>query len=410
MVSTLSDKGGNPVKHNILSSICICAILACLAACGGGSGSDATPSSTPTGLSATGSLRNIRLSWTAPAGVSVAGYNIYRSTDGAAFTKLNSSPVAGTVYDDTIASPAGDGLLYYYKVTSVSSSESGFSSTVATVHGTRLSGNYPAGFTTLVASSPYVIEGSVTVDGGDLNVATGTKLYILNSGSIDVVQGRNLTVSGLLRVLASTGSPALFTSHGTGGAGLTGNQGFSMRIENAVDYAADGNSGTFLQNSRITNLQAGSSSIYITGCSPRLYNLHISTTPGATSYAGLEIHSGAMIEHCEIVGLCPMIIGKQTATGFQLVYNTVTPGVYNYVLDFEQSGDMPVNYGQISFNSFDSLNQLDLSAMTGGWTIPLGNNHWKNGLPTTRLQNGSDQTVSYNLPLIAPPSGVGPTW
>jgi len=398
------------VKRCIISSVMIFVFLSGLTACGGGGGSDASPSSTPNGLTATGSLRNIRLSWTAPSGVSVTGYNIYRSTDGAAFTKLNSSPVSGTVYDDPIASPAGDGVLYYYRVTSVSSGESGFSGTVATVHGTRLSGNYPAGFTTLAASSPYVVEGVVTVDGGGLNVAAGTKIYFLDSGSIDIVQGQSLTVNGLLRVLASTGSPALFTSHGAGGAALTGNQGFSLRIENAVDYASGGNSGTFLQNSRITNLQAGSSSIYISGCSPRLYNLHVSATPGATSYAGLEIHSGAIIEHCEIVGLCPMVFGDQTATGFQLVNNTVTPGIYNYVLDFEQSAAVPVNYGQISFNSFDSPNQLDLSAMTGGWTIPLGNNYWRNGLPTTRLQNGSNQTVSYNLPLIAPPSGVGPTW
>lgn len=398
------------MKHCILSSVLYFVLLAGITACGGGGGSDDASSAIPAGLSATGSLGTIRLNWSAPAGAAVTGYNIYRSTDGTTFSKINSVPVAGTVYDDPITSPSGDGVLYAYRVTSVASAESGYSNTVATVHGTRLSGNYPSGFTTLAAASPYVIEDSMTVDGGGLTVATNTKLYVMNNGLIDIVQNQSLTVNGLLRVLASTGSPAIFTSHGTGGSALTGNQGFRLNIVNAVDYSTSGDNGTLLQNARISNLQAGSSSLYIADCSPRLYNLHISATPNATSFAGLEIHSGAKIEHCGISGLCPMIFGDQKTTGFQMIYNAVTPGAYNYVLDFEQSTVMPVNYGQISFNSFDSPNQLDLSLMTGGWTIPLGNNYWRNGLPTMRWQNGSNQNVSFNIPLTAPPSGVGPTW
>ncbi len=398
------------MKHCILSSVLCFALLAGIAACGGGGGSDDASSAIPGGLTATGSLGTIRLNWSAPAGVAVTGYNIYRSSDGTTFTKLNSVLVAGTVYDDPIASPSGDGVLYTYRVTSVATAESGYSDTVATVHGTRLSSDYPAGFTTSAAASPYVIEGSMTVDGGSLAVATNTKLYVMNNGLIDIVQNQSLTVNGLLRVLASTGSPAVFTSHGTGGSALTANQGFRLNIVNAVDYTTSGDNGTLLQNARISNLQAGSSSLYIADCSPRLYNLHISATPNATSYAGLEIHSGAMIEHCGISGLCPMIFGDQKTTGFRMLYNVVTPGIYNYVLDFENASVLPVNYGQIAFNSFDSSNPLDLSFMTGGWTIPLGNNYWRNGLPTIRLQNGSNQNVSFNLPLIAPPSDVGPTW
>jgi hypothetical protein len=58
------------------------------------------------------------LSWTASTTVTnLAGYDLYRSS-GAAYTKLNPSPLTGTTYTDTATV---DGTAYTYKLTAVSS-------------------------------------------------------------------------------------------------------------------------------------------------------------------------------------------------------------------------------------------------------------------------------------------------
>jgi len=70
---------------------------------------------------------SVALSWTASISSNVAGYYVYRgATLGGPYTKLNSSPVAGTVYTDyTVQS----GQTYYYVATSVdgTGSESAYS-------------------------------------------------------------------------------------------------------------------------------------------------------------------------------------------------------------------------------------------------------------------------------------------
>jgi hypothetical protein len=86
-------------------------------------------------LSGTGTAvpHEIDLSWDAPSSSAdpVAGYNVYRSTDGgASFTKLNSSPDAQVVYNDTTIS---SGASYAYEVKSVDANgvESGPSSQIS---------------------------------------------------------------------------------------------------------------------------------------------------------------------------------------------------------------------------------------------------------------------------------------
>jgi hypothetical protein len=401
------------MKNSIRSLLAFLMLSTVLAACGGDSTPATTasvPPSTPTNLAATGSRGNIHLSWTASTG-DVSGYNIYRSTDGVTFAEVNIAPVTGTSYDDTIASPAGDGVFYYYKVTATGSDESAFSNMVKSIHGTRLSTNYPAGFTTIAAASPYVAEGNVIVEGGDLTVATNTKLYVLDNITIDIVQGQAFTVNGLLRVLAATTTPATFTSHVAGGGALTGDQGFRLAIVNAVDYATGGNSGTLIQNTRLSNLQsgnAGGQSVMISGCKPKLYNLHI--TASTNSAALMAVTSGAVIQNCRLTNIYASIWNNQTSTGFQMDHNIFTTNVRDYVLEFITSTAPPITDGQIVNNTFDGPGQIDLSSLTGGGNIPLGNNYWPQGLPTTRLQNGADQIPVLTPALSSPAAGVGPTW
>ena len=83
-----------------------------------------------TAVAATGTSPSVALSWNAPSG-SVAGYNVYRSTQsGSGYTKVNSGLVTGVSAADTTVSR---GQTYYYVVTSVNGGgvESSYSAQVA---------------------------------------------------------------------------------------------------------------------------------------------------------------------------------------------------------------------------------------------------------------------------------------
>jgi fibronectin type 3 domain-containing protein len=93
-----------------------------------------TGSTTLVALSGTGTAvaHEIDLSWDAPASSDdpVAGYNVYRSTNGGgAFTKLNASPDSQEAYID---SAVQSGSTYVYEVKSVDASgvESGASNQI----------------------------------------------------------------------------------------------------------------------------------------------------------------------------------------------------------------------------------------------------------------------------------------
>lgn len=359
--------------------------------------------SVPANLAAAGSLGKIHVSWDAATGIGLAGYNLYKSTDNAVFTKLNASPITGTSYDDAIASPEGDGVFYYYRVTSMGDAESSPSPTVKNIHGTRLDPNLASGITTTGTLSPYIVEGRVVSD-GSVNVSSGTKLYVLDNGTLDILQGNSLVVNGLFRILASSADPATLTSHATGTA-LDLDQGFKITLNGCVDYGSG--DGTLFQNAQILNLQTGQA-IDISNCKPKFYNLYMAAN---STYARIDFQatSVAVVQNCSIANLAPTIWDDHRATGFQMDHNIIAPGTDNYVLDFMFSAAGPVDAGQIAYNVFDSMNMINLSGQTGG-TIPLGNNYWQQGEPTIRYQNGSTSTVDFSTPLSAAPADAGPTW
>ncbi|MBI3008919.1 MAG: hypothetical protein HYY56_05360, partial [Candidatus Omnitrophica bacterium] len=86
----------------------------------------------PTSLTASGLTGKVRLSWTAASGVT--GYNVYRSTtSGSGYTKINSSEVTGTTYEDTVLTV---GTTYYYVIKGVDNTIPAESSSSSEVNGT----------------------------------------------------------------------------------------------------------------------------------------------------------------------------------------------------------------------------------------------------------------------------------
>jgi peptidoglycan/xylan/chitin deacetylase (PgdA/CDA1 family) len=87
-----------------------------------------SPAAAPTGLAATAGAGVISLNWNDNSEGDIAGYNIYRSTTtGSGYSKLNSSLLTASNYNDSNFSP---GTAYYYVVTAVDigTNESGYSS------------------------------------------------------------------------------------------------------------------------------------------------------------------------------------------------------------------------------------------------------------------------------------------
>lgn len=58
----------------------------------------------------------VDLNWKASTTTNVAGYNVYRSPDAAAWKKVNASLIASTLYTD---STVANGSTYYYAATAV---------------------------------------------------------------------------------------------------------------------------------------------------------------------------------------------------------------------------------------------------------------------------------------------------
>jgi len=397
-------------------------LLVGILACGGGGRAGGSPQaptapSVPSGLVAQGGLRTIHLGWSASTGSGLTGYNIFRSTDGATWTKL-AGPVAATAFDDAIASPTGDGVIYQYQVTAVGAVESAPSAKVQTVHGTRLPASNSAGFTTTASGSPYVAEGTVVVNGGNLVVDSGTKLYLLDGASVDLEQGAETVgrfwVKGLLRVLATPAVYARITAHRVGGA-LANQEGLAIWFDGAVNYNPSDGSGTLLQNTLITNLASGNTygAILIRDCAPRLYNLNAtanSSTGG--SYIFLNTGAGAFIQNCAFNKIVAAVQADLRGTTFKLDHNRFRGGFY--ALYFGPLNTPGITLGQIDANDFDGTRQAALFSVSGTANIPVGNNFWNggSGAPPLPAELRSDSTVfcAFSPALATAPANTGPTW
>ncbi|MDD1755403.1 MAG: fibronectin type III domain-containing protein, partial [Methanomassiliicoccales archaeon] len=99
------------------------------------------PPSSPTGLTASGGVRTISLSWAAPlddGGASITGYNVYRSGSPTGTFTLLASLNAVTRYDD---GGLGNGITYYYRISALNSAGEGMLSTYVSAHTLGLPGS-----------------------------------------------------------------------------------------------------------------------------------------------------------------------------------------------------------------------------------------------------------------------------
>jgi hypothetical protein len=388
------------------------AMLVC-AGCGsdnGGSEPEANPPSVPTGVTAQGALDLITLAWSASSGGGLTGYNVYRSADGVGFTKLNTTPVAQLSYQDT---DVDDGVYYAYKITAVGDAESDYSGVVRQMHGTRLLESYDAGcLLDAPALSPYVAEDSVKIAGGNLEIASGISLYVLDGAVVEFVfdsetPNREIRVYGLLRVEASPSAPATFTAHRTDGPFVDGTGYSLMFFDEAVDYNPGDGSGTLIQNCYIENLNQGDGALLVNSCSPRFFNCKLSSSKSTGgSYFTIRGSTNLTVEHCSITRVVVKINTDLRGTGASITRNLCRDGYYS-IYFFGSYGPGMVDPGQVAYNDFDGTrNGLYLFQVDAG-EIPLGNNYWDGGLPEIV---GGAATVDFEPTLIEPPSGCGALW
>jgi len=398
------------VKRNVRPALSaglpLLAVLALLSGCGWLSVDQPAP---PTGLSATGALGVIHLSWT--SGGPVVGHNIYRSTDNVTFVKRNGDKVGGTTYDDAIASPAGDGVFYFYRITAVDTNESEPSDTVRAIHGTRLAAAYVAGFTSDNTASPYVLEGTTVVDGGRFVLQGGDKLYLLDNAVLDVEQGNDVTVDGLLRVLAASGdSHATITSHRVS-APLAPGEGFSITFFGADDFNPTDNSGTWIRNTLLSNLKSGQA-FSISNCSPRIENCKaVSNDNAGTSYLSISSGAGPTLRNCSFDNMTLQVSDGDPPATFTMDHNIFTNSYY--AVSFWNLVGPGVSPWQIANNVFDGWKLAYLWNVTGA-TVPLDNNFWSGAspVPTVLRGGGTPVTVTYSFSpfLAAAPTLAGPDW
>ncbi len=133
----------------------------------------------PTGLVPTATEAGISLDWDNNTESSLDGYNVYRSDSASgSFTKLNTTPLTASAYDDT-AAPAG--VESFYQVTAVNSAGE---SAPATTSATRPepSAEIPAAPTGLVATAS---EAGVNLDWADNGESdlTGYNVYRSDNAS-----------------------------------------------------------------------------------------------------------------------------------------------------------------------------------------------------------------------------------
>lgn len=359
----------------------------------GGDATAATPAA-PGQLTVTGSLRNIHLQWSAPAGA--AGYHVYRSADGTEFIWRTDTPATATSYDDPIDSPAGDGVRYSYRVTAVDvggARESASSNIAGTMHGTRLQGPYTDPGEP--EQSPYVVEG-ITVFDSDVTMEPATTLYVLPGAVLDFRAGAEFEVHGVIRATGSPSAPILFTAHSSAGQALLHGQGFWF------SFQGEG-SGSVLDHVRMDHLDVGplGGGIIVESGGLKLHDVKLRSDGTC-----LLLKSPVTLEDSFLdkVSLC---FAANLGTSLQ-----VTRNVFRHApIIVDRFTSTPAGPGQIANNDLDGV----AGVSSDGGSLPVGGNYWAGASGTPPVPSGTagaGSAADFNNPgpALAEPPAAGPDW
>ena len=171
---------------------------------------DASAPKTPTDLTATAGNTTVDLSWTAPTQnadgstlTDLAGYNVYRSiATGEVSTKINTSTVAVTTYQDTGLT---NGTTFFYKVSAIDDvpNESVLTSAISATPQVRGNNAAPASPTGLTATGGNTLVDlswtapSTNQDGSTLTDLAGYNVYrsISSGGTFTKINTSTVTVT-----------------------------------------------------------------------------------------------------------------------------------------------------------------------------------------------------------------------
>jgi hypothetical protein len=329
-------------------------------------------------------------------------------------------------YIDSKSSTDQHGVYYSYRVRAVGGPAS---DTVRSMYGTRIT-DQATPFSTEVAFSPYVIEGSQTFE-ENLTVAAGTSLYIGDAAELDFLAGKMLVVEGLFRVEASAQAPARFTAHAPEGETLGSTDGLQIRfMQSATPYDPASGRGTLLQNASLENLSQDRS-IWIRSNIKisHVYASSLNTTGGSYVSIANGLANGVtyeptapIIERSSFTRMVLAIGSDGTPTprtaafseNFSVRGNRFRGGYYFiYLADFrpESTG---FSSGQVSGNSFDGSRPLWLSTPgDSSAPVPLAGNYWAGAPGTPPVPAVGPLFAPYldmSGALRAEPSELGPSW
>jgi Bacterial Ig domain len=241
------------------------------------------------------------LSWTASTTVTnLAGYDLYRSAGGGAYTKLNSSPLTGTTYSDTATT---DGTSYTYKLQAVSSGSPVLTSVDSTTVTASADATAPGAPTTITlangggAGNAYVNAGnagslsvSITLPAGSL-ATDSVKLTVSNGGNsvtsthAGTAGAGTLTISGLN--VASLGDGTLtLSANSTDLAGNVGATTSATVTKDTVAPAAPSGNYTDINNAadQVAGTAEANASITVTKTSPTPSQVFTTSANGSGSY------------------------------------------------------------------------------------------------------------------------------
>ncbi|OLD98402.1 MAG: hypothetical protein AUG91_09205 [Actinobacteria bacterium 13_1_20CM_4_69_9] len=204
------------------------------------------------------------LSWTASTTTTnLAGYDVYRSNGGGAYSKLNPTPLTGTTYSDTATT---DGTTYTYKLTAVSSG-SPLLTSVDSPTVTATADATPPGAPTALSLANGGGAGNAYVNAGNAS-----------SISVSVSLAANSLTSDTVKLTVSNGGNSVTTTHaGANGAGPAAPSASYTDNSNAN---ADVVFGSAEANASIGVTSASGGTYSTTANGSGAYSVNVAAAPG----------------------------------------------------------------------------------------------------------------------------------